>query len=372
MIYCQRCVTPATRPNIVLDAEGVCNACRAHATKRDIDWAARERAFSSVVAYARSRSDGYDCLIPVSGGKDSTWQVVKCLEHGLKPLAVTWRTPGRTELGEENVRNLVNLGVDHVDYQISPRVERTFMWRALERFGSTAIPMHLALFSIPLTLAVKFRIPLVVWGENSAFEYGGTEEEQRGFELNEAWLRRFGVTHGTTAEDWIGEGLSRADLTAYRRPTDAELSAAGTRAVFLGYYFQWDPEMTAKVAASHGFKARAEGPKTGVYNFADVDDHFISIHHYLKWYKFGFTRAFDNLSIEIRNGRVTRAEAIERIRARGDDTPREDIARFCAFAGVTEQAFFDTIERFRNPNVWTRRNGRWIIDGFLIPDWHWS
>jgi hypothetical protein len=116
---------------------------------------------------------GYDCVIPVSGGKDSTWQVVKCLEYGLNPLAVTWKTPARTEVGAQNLANLVALGVDHIDYQINPKVERRFMLKALERFGSTAVPMHMALFSIPLTVAVRFEIPLVVWGENSALEYGG-------------------------------------------------------------------------------------------------------------------------------------------------------------------------------------------------------
>lgn len=163
MTYCTRCILPATRPNLVFDSSGVCNACRAHETKPRIDWVARERAFADVVSHAKARSGGYDCLVPVSGGKDSTWQVVRCLEYGLNPLAVTWKTPARTALGAANLANLVSLGVDHIDYQINPNVERTFMLAALERHGSTAIPMHLALFNIPLTIAVRYRIPLVVW-----------------------------------------------------------------------------------------------------------------------------------------------------------------------------------------------------------------
>ena len=118
MKYCARCITPSTRPNIWLNKEGVCNACVAHGMRREIDWAVRERAFGQVVERARARSCGYDCVIPVSGGKDSTWQVVKCLEYGLKPLAVTWKTPARTEIGARNLANLVGLGVDHVDYQV--------------------------------------------------------------------------------------------------------------------------------------------------------------------------------------------------------------------------------------------------------------
>jgi N-acetyl sugar amidotransferase len=373
MQYCTRCITPGTRPHITFDTSGVCNACRSHETKPSIDWHARERAFTDVVRHAQSRArGGYDCLIPVSGGKDSTWQVVKCLAYGLNPLAVTWKTPARTDLGAANLANLIALGVDHVDYQVNPRVERKFMLQALTRYGSTAIPMHMALFNIPLTLAARLEIPLIIWGENSAFEYGGDEEERRGFKLDGAWLRRFGVTHGTTAADWISDDLTRRELTPYFGPNDAELERAGIAAVFLGYYFEWDPLTTLTVASQHGFRSRPEGPKTGYYNYADIDDDFISIHHYLKWHKFGFTRSFDNLSIEIRNGRLTRAEAIDWLRRRGDETPLDDIDRFCKFVDLTREGFFALIEKFRNPDVWTRRNGQWVIDGFLIPDWKWS
>ena len=372
MKYCSVCVTPDTRPNIVLDANGVCNACAAHDTKKDIDWEAREGAFGDVVQHAKSRSRGYDCLIPVSGGKDSTWQVVTCLEYGLNPLAVTWKSPARTEIGARNLANLVSLGVDHIDYQVNPKVERKFLYESLARFGSTAIPMHMALFNIPLTLAVRLDIPLVVWGENSAFEYGGTGEQRRGFRLDSEWLRRFGVTHGTTAEDWVSDRLTRAELTPYFGPSDTEMDAKGMLAAFLGYYFPWDPETSLGVARAHGFRSREEGPRVGYWNYADIDDDFISIHHYLKWYKFGFTRAFDNLSIEIRNGRLSREDAIAWLRARGDDTPSEDIDSFCRFVGITPQHFFDVIEKFRNETVWGRRNGHWAIDDFLIPDWKWQ
>ena len=372
MNYCRQCVLPDSRPNLEFNSDGVCNACEAHATKPAINWETRERAFADVVKAAKSRSAGYDCLIPVSGGKDSTWQVVKCLEYGLKPLCVTWRTPARTELGQKNIDNLISLGVDHIDYSISPKVERAFMLAALKRFGATAVPMHMAIFNIPARVAVNFRIPLVVWGENSAFEYGGTEEQRTGFRLDAAWFRRFGVTHGTTANDWISGSLSRQDLTPYFGPGDSDLENAGVNAVFLGYYFQWDPEMTRAVAEANGFRVAAEA-RTGLYNYADIDDEFISIHHWLKWYKFGFTRLFDNLSLEIRNGRVSRSRAIEVIAETGDQTPRRDIESFCRFVGIGIDEFFDIAETFRNHAIWKRdNNGRWFIPGFLIPGWNWS
>ena len=372
MRYCTRCVLPETRPNLKFGEDGVCTACTAHASKPHIDWRMRSSAFCDVVSLAKARSAGYDCLIPVSGGKDSTWQVVTCLHVGLNPLAVTWKTPCRTKIGAQNLANLVSLGVDHIDYQVNPRVEKKFMYQTLVRCGSTAIPMHMALFNIPLKIAVRFRIPLVVWCENSAFEYGGDEDDRYGFRLDGQWLKKYGVMQGTTAHDWISEELTEKMLTPYFGPTDAELEQAGVHAVFLGYYFPWDPETSLRVAQDHGFQANTGRPKTGYYDYADIDDDFISIHHYLKWYKFGFTRLFDNLSLEIRNGRMTRARAIEIIRERGDDTPHEDIENFCAFVDISTAHFFTMIEQFRNPTIWRKKNGAWMIKDFLVPDWKWE
>lgn len=371
MRYCKNCVLPDTRPNLVLNEAGICNACLTHGTKKEIDWTARETAFRVVLEHARKKSDGYDCLIPVSGGKDSTWQVVKCLEYGLHPLAVTWKSPGRTEIGRRNLENLVRLGVDHIDYQISPRVEKKFVWESFKKFGSTAIPMHMAIFNIPPKIAVRFGIPLIIWGENSAFEYGGPEEEKTGFRLDGVWLKRYGMTHGTTAESWISNQLSRRDLAGYVGPTESELDAAGINAIFLGYYFEWDPESTRRVAVEHGFQFQQGGARTGFYDFADIDDDFISVHHYLKWFKFGFTRTYDNLSLEIRNGRMSRDSAIEHLRRRGDEKPTADIEKLCAFLEIPTSQFYLACESFRNPNIWRRENDVWKIKDFLIPDWEW-
>jgi N-acetyl sugar amidotransferase len=308
----------------------------------------------------------------VSGGKDSHWQVIKCLEYGLNPLCVTWKTPARTGIGVRNLANLVRLGIDHIDYQINPKVEKKFIYGALDRYGDPAIPMHMALFNIPLNIAVKFGIPLVVWGENSAFEYGSLEEEHTGFKLDAEWLSTYGVLHGTTAQDWVSKELTEKELTPYFGPSQDELEIQGVLAVFLGYYFPWDPEKTLQVARKHGFQVREEGPKTGYYDYADIDDEFISIHHYLKWYKFGFTRTFDNLSLEIRNGRISRDEAIEILRERGDELPHDDIAKFCDYLSISREHFFELIEKFRNPNIWIKKDGKWMVQNFLIPDWNWT
>jgi N-acetyl sugar amidotransferase len=375
MKWCQSCVLPETRPNLRIGANGVCNACTNHSTKKDIDWVARRKQLEAVATSAkrRARKTSYDCLIPVSGGKDSTWQTVQCLEMGLRPLAVTWKSPGRTQIGRSNLENLVSLGVDHIDWQVSPRVEAKFMLKTFESYGSTAIPMHMALFNIPLNLAVRFGIPLVVWGENSAFEYGAAADEDMGFALDARWLRTYGVTQGTSADDWVSDSLTAKELAPYFGPSPDQMAEAGVRAIFLGHYLPWDPQETMRIASQHGFVADSSGPRTGFYDFADIDDDFISIHHWMKWYKFGFTRLFDNLSIEIRNGRITRDNALGILGQLGSQTPFDDIRKFCAFADIHLKDFFAIAERFRNSDLWSlREDGVWFIPDFLVADWPWS
>jgi len=370
--YCTTCVLPHTRPNIAFDDKGNCN-CATAQKKQLIDWDARTQQFKDLVREVKALGRDYDCIIPVSGGKDSTWQTVVALEHGLKPLCVTWKTPARNALGTANLENLISLGVDHIDFAVNPKVERVFVRKTFEKLGSPVIPMHMALHAIPLKLAVNYQIPLILWGENSAYEYGGEDESLKGVRLTHAWLKKYGVTNGTTAQDWIDEDLSAADLAVFQWASDAEQERAGVRAVFLGHYYQWNPQVSYGVAKEHGFKAD-DAPKTGYYEYADIDDEFlITIHHWMKWYKFGFTRLWDNLSLEIRNDRMSREEAIEILRNQGDETHHEAIEKFCAYAGLSQARFREIAESFRNKDIWDKQDdGTWRLHGFLIDDWIWQ
>lgn len=373
MRYCQVCILPDTRPGIAIDAEGVCTACHGHRDKEGrIDWTARAAAFEQLVAETKARAaGGYDCIVPVSGGKDSWYQIIKAQEYGLKPLGVTWRTPARTEIGQRNLDHMVRkLGIDHIDFTIDPEVERKFMIAAYEDKGATGLPMHMALFAIPITLAVRLHIPLIIWGENPQLEYGGNEVERLADTLDAAWLAKHGCLQSTDAEYWVGRaGLTAADLVPYRFPRDPDFQP---RSIFLGAFFKWDSFENTRIAASRGF-AHDEGDlKTGSWAFADIDCHFISLHHFLKWYKFGITRSFDNLSVQIRRGDVSRAEAIRHLAEIGMQVPEEDIRRFCAFAGRSEEWFWEVAEGFRNHDIWVRENGVWKIPGFLIEGWRWQ
>ncbi len=373
MQYCKSCILPDTRTNLAIMEDGVCNACHSwFAKKDDIDWEEREKQFGSLVKSIKSTSNKWDCVIPVSGGKDSTWQVIKALEYGLKPLCVTWRTPVRNAIGQKNLDNLIQLGVDHIDFSINPKVEKALTLKTFKKAGSLAIPMHMALFAIPLQTAISYKIPLVLWGENSGMEYGGSKESLLGFKMTQEWLKTYGVTQGTIAHDWVDDDLSLKDLSSYIWPTDKEMECAGVTASFLGWYFPWDPHETYRVAKENGFVASTDAPKTGLYDFADIDDEFIiTIHHWLKWYKFGFTRLWDNLSLEIRMGRITRDTAIDRIKEQGEEYPREAIEKFCNWSGIDQGRFEKIVHSFRNHNVWVSEQEKWKIKDFLIRDWKW-
>ena len=161
--YCKKCILPNTRPNIQFNSQGICDGCESsHQKQMLIDWSSREMMFSRLIEETKRKNSNYDCIIPVSGGKDSTWQVLKALEYGLKPLCVTWKTPFRTELGIHNLQNLINLGVSHIDFSINPKVEQKFTLKAFKKLGSPVIPMHMALHAIPLQLATLYKIPLII------------------------------------------------------------------------------------------------------------------------------------------------------------------------------------------------------------------
>ena len=369
--YCQNCILPETRPGVNLGKDGVCNGCRNVLSKSKIDWGAREAAFRRVLERAKARRAKYDCLIPVSGGKDSYWQVVTCREYGLHPLCVTYAYPGRTTHGEQNLRNLVKIGVDHIDFRVNPEVERRFIHKALRRTGIPGLVTHMAISAVPVNFAVSSEIPLVIFGENTGFEYGSEDESLIGASLDRHWLKTFGVTEGTTAEDWVDADLTQRDLTPFFFPSEEVLQAKRINSLFLGYYFPWDVENSLRTALRHGFKPRPEGARVGHYDYVNIDDDFIAIHHHPKWHKFGITRSWDNLSIEIRNGRMTRAEAITVLRNRGDETPWDDIPLFCDYLGISVENYFRILESFRNREIWTRQNGKWVIEDFLISDFPW-
>ena len=356
---CKNCVSISTRPGLSFDINSTCSACRQFTERKLIDWDDRKAQFENLVEDVKTRSTTYDCIIPVSGGKDSMWQVLKALEYGLKPLALTWKAPSRTSLGYENLASLISLGVDHIDFTVNPAVESRLTYESFKRFGTPAIPMHMAIYSLPLSIALKFRIPLIIYGENSAIEYGDKTKCDDPSNLTSKWLQNYGATNNTNADFWEKLGFSSQDLQPYKSPSFEELSTSNIKPIFLGYFFSWDPLVSYRTSKKYGFKAMDNNTELGSYNHSDIDENFINIHHYMKILKFGFNRLMDNLSLEIRHGRISRSDAIIKIIREGCVTPKNSITSFCDYLKISLEEFNDIKESFRNNLIWKKSDNNW-------------
>ncbi|MFH1171410.1 MAG: N-acetyl sugar amidotransferase [bacterium] len=356
MTYCTNCVMPNTKPDLHFDEKGVCDACRSAELKDKIDWTAREKEFRTLIEQYRSKDGSqYDCIIPVSGGKDSTYQayVIKEL-YGLNPLCVTFAPTYPTELGRINLQNLyTTFGVDHILFNKNPKVYKAMCLEGFRRVGDHEWPNHLGIFTVPIRVAVNYRIPLLVWGENSQLEYGGPATARQKPVLDRRWLEEFGGLLGNRTEDMIGvEGITRADLKPYYYPTDEELASVGVTGIFLGYFFKWDARTQVDIVKSRGFSVKEDGPIEGTFtNYENLDDGLVSIHDYFKYTKFGFGRATDHACLDIRNKRMTRNEGVEIVKKYDGKLFMEVVEKFCEFFAITQKEFFSVVDRFTNKAI---------------------
>lgn len=367
LAWCKKCILPNSKPNLFLNKEGICYPCINYENRKKINWKSRANLFELLVKKIKKKNKNYDCLIPVSGGKDSTWQTSMALKYGLRCLAFTWKPIARTSIGEKNLKNLISLGVDHVDWTINPQLEKKLMLISLKKFGSTAIPMHIAIHNISRYLSSKLDIPLILWGENSDQEYGSGKLNI--FNLNNLWRKKYSVTQNAKINDFATNNMSKKELLSLF----PKYKNSNPKEVFLGSFFKWDPKQTFYFSKKIGFNEDIK-PRVGTYNFADIDDDFISIHHWIKWYKFGFTRDFDNLSIEIRSGRISRHNAIKVIKKNINSLPMSDIKKFCLTTGISLRTFFKIITKFRNKKIWfyDDKNKIWKIKNFIIENYDWE
>lgn len=366
--YCSKCVMPNTKPDLHFDELGVCDACQSTEAKNNIDWVKREQEFKEVIErYRDKKNNRYDCIIPVSGGKDSTYQVyVAKIIYGLNPLCVCFAPTYPTDLGKKNLRNLhVNLGVDVVEFFKNERVYKTMSLEGFRRVGDHEWPNHLGIFTTPIHFAVNFRIPLLIWGENSQLEYGGPATARQKPVLDRRWLEEFGGLLGNRTEDMIGvNGITSADLKPYRYPTDEQLADVGVTGIFLGYFFKWDQRQQVDLVKKYGFSAKENGLIEGTYtNYENLDDVLVSIHDYQKYTKFGFGRATDHACLDIRNGRMTRNEGIEKVTKYDGVLFYDVVDKFCEFYEIEKKDFFEVIDRFTNKAIFMTDD-----DGNVIRD----
>ena len=368
--YCKKCVMPNTKPDLFFDEEGVCDACRSAETKSGaIDWDARKKEFEAdIIAKYKGKNPGnYDCIIPVSGGKDSHYQTYLIKEvYKMNPLVVSFESSMRTELGRKNLDNIKRaFGVDLIVFEKNPEVYRKMSIEGFRRVGDEFWPNHLGIFTVPVRLAVQMKIPLIVWGENSQLEYGGPKAARMSNILDRRWLEEFGGLLGLRVEDVVGVGgITKENLIPYTYPSDTELKTAGIKGIFLGYYFKWNFKKQVELMKQYGFSVKEDGPVEGTYtNYENLDEAFQSVHDYLKFVKFGFCRATDHACIDVRNGLMSRTEAVEIVKKYDGKFPTKGMWAFLKFSGMKEEEFHNGIDSFTDKSLFlTDNNGRLLRD----------
>jgi N-acetyl sugar amidotransferase len=299
---------PDTKPDLWFNEQGVCSACLSYEQRKEIDWNARKQELKTILD--KYKGNHYDCIIPVSGGKDSTYQVISILSMGYKPLCVTATTCDLSDIGRRNIENIKNMGVDYLEFTISKPLRRKLNKFCLETIGDISWPEHVAIFTIPIRVAVNYKVPLIIWGENSQNEYGGPAANADSPYLTRRWLEEFGGLNGLRVDDLIGtEEMTERDLWAFTYPEDSELS--GITGIFLGHYIPWDGQQNAYIAQTNGFETYTKCIEGSCVNYENLDNYQTGIHDYFKFLKFGFGRATDLVCMSIRRGRITREQGIE-------------------------------------------------------------
>ena len=360
---------PDTKPNLSFDEEGICNACRNYEKRDAVDWNKRKEELMSILDKYRSK-DGlnWDCIIPVSGGKDSTYQVVTMLELGMNPLCVTSTTCHLTEIGRENIENIKNLGVDYIEITPNKKVRKHLNRIGLFEVGDISWPEHVGIFTIPVRIAVNMNIPLLIWGENSQNEYGGPAASTENNILDRKWLEEFGGLLGLRVSDLIGyEGIKKNQLIPYTYPTDEELKEVGVTGLFLGHYIPWDGLSNVLLAKAHGFKSWGKTIEGSAVDYENIDNYQVGIHDYFKFLKFGFGRASDLVSMHIRRGRLTREQGMNIVKNCDGkfpwtylDKPLEEILEPL---DITVDEFIKICDQFTNKKLFKiDRNGELIKD----------
>jgi len=372
MKYCKLCVYPDTKPDLWLNGEGICAACISYQEREKIDWGKREQEFKDIVYSIKQMKFPYDCIVPVSGGKDSHYQVIKAKQYGLKVLAVNAATDSLSKLGRRNLDNITSLGCDLIEVSLDRRIRRGISRTALLEIGDSSWPEHVSIFTVPIHIATKLNVPLIIWGENPQNQYGGPKTAQGARTLTERWLSEFGGLNGLRVSDLIERGVLPDDSSYfYRYPKNGTLK--NPTGLFLGYYFPWDGYENACLAAKNGF-AWNNGPVEGIgYAYENLDNLQTGLRDWLRYLKYGYGRATDLVSAHIRAKRITRDEGIDHLYVWDGQYPRTylgvSLEEILSEININIEQFLEVAKQFTNPDLFEWGNNYKPTPKFEIGVW---
>lgn len=366
MQYCTSCVLPSISPTpLTFDDRGVCSACRVAEQRDDIDWAEREKLFAGLLDGYRSKDgSNYDCIVPVSGGKDSYYQThLVTKKYALKPLLVTYHGNNFLPVGERNlVRMREVFDCDHIIVRPSVPLLQKINRSCFYKMGDMNWHCHCGIMTVPIQVAVRYRVPLIVWGEHGFMDLGGMFSHYDFVEFT----AKTRLEHALRGYDWYDMvdpdfRIREQDVLWAKYPGDDEIDDVGVRGVYVSNYFRWEANDHSQLMIDlYDWEPSPEPFDRTYRRISNLDDmHENGIHDYLKFVKFGYGRGTDHACKDIRAGRMTRHEGVEMVR-RYDHVKPGDLERWLDYVAMSEEEFDKVADTFRDPRVWRRDgSGNW-------------
>lgn len=358
--WCTNCMAMSTRPRITFDTRGWCNACQWMEAKTSLNWSKREAELEALLNKHRSRNGEFDCLVPVSGGKDGSY-VAYNLKHkyGMNPLCVTVTPPLPLQLGEQNLRSFVEAGYSHISVNPSYEAMRTLNKIGFIEMGFPYYGWLIAIQAIPVRLACQFGINLIFYGEDGEVEYGGSTQTSKDPIYSVDYMKKV-YLEGGYQKVLHASGLSASELNLFEFPSDDALSN-GLEITHWSYFENWDPYRNYLTAKEHCGLQESTDTNSGTFtNYSQNDQALYALHTYLMYLKFGFGRANQDASIEIRRGAMDRDQAVNLVKLYDGAYPEEYIPEYLAYYQLSREEFDAILAKWANNDLFTLSNGRWM------------
>lgn len=352
------------RPRITFTYDGVCSACLFFEYKKtEVNWDKRKKELEDLCDKYRSKTGSWDVIIPGSGGKDSgyvSWKLKK--EYGMHPLTVTWAPILPTEIGRKNLESLIDSGFDNILGTPDGEVNRKLSRLTFHKFGDHLLPFIYGMINFPLQIALRYKIPLIFFGEDGEAEYGGSLERGNEPRLDMKYTIKSKFT-SLSPQYWKSHGIQSHQLNPYTPPRIQELNKNRIDAHYFSYYENWSPERNYKIARKVvGFSPDPQGRSEGTFiDYAGLDDKTNSFHYYMGLIKFGIGRATADASRQIREGHITRDEGVHFVREYDDEFPSRYYKEFLDYLGINKNEFNKIVDRFRSSIIWKKQNTKWIL-----------
>ena len=364
VIHCSKCVVSNQRPRITFDENNVCSACNFAEKKNNTDWKLREKELEDLLNRHR-RKDGYwDVVVPCSGGKDSVYVAHILKEkYNMNPLTATWAPMLYTDVGWRNLHHMIDSGIDNILGTPDGKTHRILTKLSLEIMGDVFQPFIYGQKGFPMAVAINYKIPLVMYGENGEVEYGGDSKNADVPTHNVTDDMTKHYFSGIHPEDFEKYGIDKKKLNYYYPPKEEVAKEVGLENHFFSYYKKWIPQENYYYAVENcGFEPEPDGRSEGTYSkYASLDDKLAGYHNYFAWLKFGHGRATSDAAHEVRDGHITREEAVALVKKYDGELPKKHFKEFLSYVDMTEEEFFKVCDRFRAEHLWEMKGNQWAL-----------